>query len=452
MKHYIEHSKETYTDKIFVSYNNQKITFSEFYYNICSKSRSLKNLNLSDQPLVGILLSNPIDIIEIYFSCLQLDISPLIFPSDISEFELKKIIKKYKINFIITEWLRKQQIKTIQDTSFIYNQELSSSYGGCSPIDFEVDIKDINKVQSMHFTSGSTGIPKLVQLTFDNFVNSVSQWDKEIEFLQSDKYIQCLPLNHIAGLSIIMRSQIKGFQCILMKKFNAAQINFEIDNGATLVSLIPSMLKRLLDNRLGRAFPKHFRAVILGGDGSSNQLMKQSLDYKVPIYKSYGMTETCSGISGFWLHKYPDMLGSVGKSFKGTSIKISDSRVLIKGPTVSIHNDDGEKSPQTILTNDIGFFKKRFLFIKGRCDDIIISGGENISLSNIKSLLFQHDSIIDAYLDVNQDDLYGSRITAFIQVSESSLSSQDIYNYLINHLSENQCPQDIQIVDQINHD
>ena len=114
MKHYIEYSKEAYADKIFVSHNKQKITFSEFYYNICSKSRSLKNLNLSDQSLVGILLSNPIDIIEIYFSCLQLDIAPLIFPSDISEFELKKIIKKYKINFIITEWLQKQQIKSIQ--------------------------------------------------------------------------------------------------------------------------------------------------------------------------------------------------------------------------------------------------------------------------------------------------------------------------------------------------
>jgi len=450
MKHYIEYSKEAYADKIFVSHNKQKITFSEFYYNICSKSRSLKNLNLSDQSLVGILLSNPIDIIEIYFSCLQLDITPLIFPSDISEFELKKIIKKYKINFIITEWLRKQQIKSIQDTSFIYNQELSSSYGGCSPIDFEVNIKDINMVQSMHFTSGSTGIPKLVQLTFNNFINSVSQWDKEVEFLQSDKYIQCLPLNHIAGLSIIMRSQIKGFQCILMNKFNAAQINFEIDNGATLISLIPSMLKRLLDNRLGRSFPAHFRGVIIGGDGCSNQLIKQALKSNIPIYKSYGMTETCSGVSGFWVHKFPHMVGSVGRSFKKNNITISNSQIIIKGPTVSPYNHDGENSNNTIFTNDIGFLEKRFLFITGRSDDIVISRGENISLSNISNLLFQHDNIVDVYLDTEKDD-YGTVITAFVEVS-SDLKSQDIYNYLIQHLSENQCPQDIQIVDQINHD
>ena len=451
MKHYINFSKDSYTDQIFLSYNNKNITFNDFYHNVSSKSRALLRLNLSSHNIIGIFVSNPIDILELYFACIQINKTPIIFPYDIHSSELSKIIKKYKIDFIITEWLQKKSINKIKEVSFFYIQELSSSFGGCGPIEFNSLIDDTNQIQSLHLSLGSTGVSKLIKLTFDNFINSVSQWDHEINFSHKDRYIQCLPLNHIAGLSIIMRSQIKGFQCILMKKFNAAQINFEIDNGATLVSLIPSMLKRLLDNRLGRAFPKHFRGVILGGDGSSKQLMKQSLDYKVPIYKSYGMTETCSGISGFWLHKYPDMLGSVGQSFKGTSIKISDSRVLIKGPTVSIHNDDGEKSPQTILTNDIGFFKKRFLFIKGRCDDIVISGGENISLSNIKSILFQHDSIVDAYLDVNQDDLYGSRITAFIQVSKPNVSSQDIYNYLINHLSENQCPQDIQIVDQINH-
>ena len=113
------------------------------------------------------------------------------------------------------------------------------------------------------------------------------------------------------------------------------------------------------------------------------------------------------------------------------------------------YNQDGNNN--TILTNDIGFFKKRFLFIEGRCDDIVISGGENVSLSNIKNLLFQHNNIIDVHLNAEKDDRYGTLITAFVEVSEN-LKSQDIYNYLIEHLSENQCPKDIQIVDQIHHD
>ena len=141
MKHYIEHSKEAYSDKIFISHKNQEITFSDFYYNVCSKSRALKNLNLSKQSSVGIFLSNPIDIIEIYFSCLQLNKIPIIFPSNINIFELSEIIKSYKIDFVITEWLRKKQIQSIKKVSFFYIQELSSSYGGCSDLTFDTNIK-----------------------------------------------------------------------------------------------------------------------------------------------------------------------------------------------------------------------------------------------------------------------------------------------------------------------
>ena len=452
MKHYIENSKDIYNEKFFISYNKKETSFNEFYYNVCSKSRALNSLNISTQDIVGIFLSNPIDTIEIYFSCLQLNKKPIILPSNISSFELQNIITRYKINLIISEWLCKNMIRTIKGASFFYIQELSSSYGGCAPMEFEKNIKNLEAIQSMHLTSGSTGVPKLIKLTFNNFINSVAQWDKEIKFLDTDRYIQCLPLNHIAGLSIIIRSQIKGFESILMKKFNASQINFEIDNGATLVSLIPSMLKKLLDNRLGRPFSNHFKGIILGGDGCSQKTMEQSIKYNVPIYKSYGMTETCSGIAGFWLNKFPDMLNSVGKSFKDTSIRISKSRIKVKGPTVSPYDDKGELSNHTILTSDLGFKKNNFLFITGRCDDIVISKGENISLSHIKNILFQHRDIVDVYLETQQDDHYGTKITAFVQVATDDLNEKNIYDYLSDYLSKSHSPAEIQIVDQINHD
>ena len=77
-------------------------------------------------------------------------------------------------------------ISTIKGASFFYIQELSSSYGGCAPMEFEKNIKNLEAIQSMHLTSGSTGVTKLIKLTFNNFINSVSQWDKEIKFLDND--------------------------------------------------------------------------------------------------------------------------------------------------------------------------------------------------------------------------------------------------------------------------
>jgi len=448
MKHYIENSHIKYTDRHFISYKNNQITFSEFYYNVCTKSRSLKNLNIPNHSMVGIFLSNPIDIIEIYFSCIQLNLVPIIFPSDISTSLLQKTIRDYNINFLITEWLRKKQVQSIDIKLCHYVQELSSSYGGCAPVEFEKNIFNLDAVQSAHLTSGTTNVPKLVELTFNNFVSSVDLWDMEIQFSHSDKYIQCLPLNHIAGLSIIIRSQIKGFETIVMNKFNASQINYEIDNGATLISLVPSMLKRLLDNRSGSSFPSHFRGIIIGGDGCSSQLMKRALKNNVPIYKSYGMTETCSGISGFWLHQFPDKIDSVGKKFKNVRITTDNNRLIIQSPTIA----PDKLGNNTLVTSDIGFIKDKFLFLIGRCDDVVISGGENISLSQIKNVLFKHKNIVDVHLDTYEDDDYGTKITAFIEVTNNEVKPHHISDYIIQNLSKSQCPQDIQIVDKINHD
>ena len=451
MKHYIENSNVNYPDSTFISYKNQQITFSEFYHNVCTKSRSLSRLNLSDNQIIGIFLTNPIDIVEIYFSCIQMNTIPIIFPIDINIKEFQKIISENKINLVITEWLQKKKISNINKTSFFYIQELSSSYGGCSPIDFDSKIQNLNNIQSLHLTSGSTGIPKLISLTFNNFINSVYQWDNELKFSTSDKYIQCLPLNHIGGLSIIIRSQILGFEALIINKFSTSQINNLIDNGATLISLVPSMLKRLINDRQGQPFPKTLRGIIIGGDNCSNKLMQYALKNNLPIYKTYGMTETCSGASGFWLHEYPEMLNSVGKRFKGNVISILNEEIKITGPTVSPKFKILKGENNTINTSDTGYFKGRFLFLTGRSDDIVIKGGENISLSKIKNLLFEHKSVVDLYIETSQDDKIGTVIEIYIELSDSTMSAENLKDYLSKNLSKNQMPSDIIIVDKIHH-
>ena len=104
-----------------------------------------------------------------------------------------------------------------------------------------------------------------------------------------------------------------------------------------------------------------------------------------------------------------------------------------------------------ISTSDTGYFKNHFLFLTGRSDDVVIKGGENISLSKIKNLLFQHQSIIDLYIETYQDDKIGTVIEVYIELSDTSLSSDDIKDFLSNNLSNNQMPSNIIIVDKIHH-
>ena len=448
MKHYIEYSSHHYSDNIFLSYKDQNITFSDFYFNVSTKSRALTSLNLTDTSKIGILLSNPIDIIELYFTSLQLNKIPIIFPVDIQNSELQKIINDHNINVIATEWLRKKQVQKIQNSKFFYIQELSSSFGGCSTLEFEKNINNLDNIQSIHLTSGSTGNPKLIHLSFNNFISSVNQWHQEINFSSTDRYIQCLPLNHIAGLSILIRSQLKGFETILMDKFDSKKINSEIDNGANLISIIPSMARRLLDNRFGRSFPKTLKALIIGGDSCSESLMKELLTYNIPIYKVYGMTETCSGICGFWVNKNPEMLNSVGKPFHQTRISIDNSLINIKGPTITPYDSDNVTTNGKFKTSDLGHFKNRFLFIDGRADDIVITGGENISLSQIKNTLLNHPKIKNVHLVIEKEDHYGDKIIAYIVLKEN-ISISNILDFCKQYLPENKLPKEIEIVEDI---
>tara|TARA_B100002052_G_scaffold299180_2_gene336057 strand:+ start:12314 stop:13663 length:1350 start_codon:yes stop_codon:yes gene_type:complete len=447
MKQYVNLSSELFSDGIFISYNNQEITFSDFYYNVSSKSRILTNLELLDNTRIGILLTNQIDIIELYFSCIQLKKIPIILPNDTTNEQLKIILDKHKIDFIITEWTRKKQIHDIDKVHFQYIQELSSSYGGCASIEFDDNIDDIKSVQSMHLTSGSTGAPKLISLTYENFKSSILQWQEQINFSKNDSYIQCLPINHIAGLSIYLRSQLIGFRTIVIDRFDSNRINYEIDNGANYISLVPSMVQRLINNRSGRPFPKSFKGMIIGGDSCSQNLLKDLISFNIPAYIVYGMTETCSGVCGFWLNDNIEMSGSVGKPFTQTKINIKNSHVVIEGPSITPLYSNGKKTKGIYKTCDIGFFKNKYLFIEGRTDDIIISGGENISKTQIKNILIKNEKIKEVSLEILKDDLIGDKIIAYVVVN-NNLSEKDIINHCLKYLPKNKLPHEIIIVEE----
>ena len=142
------------------------------------------------------------------------------------------------------------------------------------------------------------------------------------------------------------------------------------------------------------------------------------------------------------------MLNSVGKPFHQTRISIDNSLINIKGPTITPYDSDNVITNGKFKTSDLGHFKNRFLFIDGRADDIIISGGENISLSHIKNTLLNHQKIKDVHLVVEKEDHYGDKIIAYIVLNEN-ISISNILDFCKQYLPENKLPQEIEIVEDI---
>ena len=162
---------------------------------------------------------------------------------------------------------------------------------------------------------------------------------------------------------------------------------------------------------------KNFRAIILGGEVCKKNLLMKCIKLKLNVFISYGMTETCSGISGFWLKKYPQHFDSVGKPFKDVNISIDkDKRIKILSPMNMYNYFIKPQKNNYLTTSDLGQIKDNFLYLIGRSDNIIKYKGEKINLEYIKNILIKHDLIVSVKVFINtrknQDDIIVAKVVA----------------------------------------
>ena len=243
-----------------------------------------------------------------------------------------------------------------------------------------------NDVAAIILTSGTTDIPKAVELTYQNFEASCQNWDSFLNFKNNDQFLCCLPLHHIGGLAVLVRALIYDFSINLAESFNSDLLyNLIKANPVSIVSLVPTMLEIHKPDRIDYIT---IEAILLGGGPASNKLLDKYLKNKLNIVKTYGMTETCSGIVGLWIKDYPSKKESSGKPFKDVKIKVINNEVHIKGPMVMKGYLNEKKNNEYHNSKDIGWLDKdNNLFIKMR-KDLIVSGGEN-KLKEIELLLMK---------------------------------------------------------------
>jgi O-succinylbenzoic acid--CoA ligase len=292
---------------------------------------------------------------------------------------------------------------------------------------------DLGSVQGIVYTSGTTGRPKGALLTFGNHFWSATGSALNLGLLPDDRWLACLPLFHVSGLSILFRSVIYAIPVIVHEAFDAERVNRAIDeDGVTIVSVVSAMLQRLLEARGDIPYPASLRCVLLGGGPAPESLLRDCEARGVPVVQTYGLTETASQVATLPPEDALRKLGSAGKPLFPNELQVvrnDDSRcnagepgqILVRGPSVTPgylnRPDETARALQDgwLHTGDIGYVDAEgYLYVLDRRDDLIVSGGENVYPAEVEGVLQAHAAVLEAGVIGVADERWGQAPAAFV--------------------------------------
>lgn len=293
-------------------------------------------------------------------------------------------------------------------------------------------------------TSATTGAFKSVPLRWGQIEAHVKASAEVLGVQPDDNWLAVLPIFHVSGLSIVLRSLYNGTAVSILPKFNADEVlNALNSNRITLVSLVPTVLQRIVNE----IHSHRLRVILLGGEFIPAALIEASLAKRLPIYKTYGMTETFAQSATVSLIDHPDKRDSVGYPLPGVSFEVRNAdaagigEVWVSSPTLmwGYLNQDPIEGP--FNTDDVGYIDDDgYLYIVNRRKDIIISGGENIYPKELEDCLYRLDGVRECAVVPVADDYWGQIPVLFYAGTVSEAAVRD---YMMANLAKYKVPKRI---------
>jgi O-succinylbenzoic acid--CoA ligase len=270
------------------------------------------------------------------------------------------------------------------------------------------DRLDPEKLAWIIFTSGSRGRPKGVRLTFGNLEASAAGSATHLGHAADDRWLLNLPMCHVGGASILVRSAREATTVLLERRFDPMRTAALLRAGdATLGSLVAVTLARTLDVRIGRY--SGVKAVLVGAGPVPPDLVLRATEEGLPALPTYGMTETASQIATARLEDRQVV------ALPGAEIRTVDGRIEVRGPMVSPgYLNEPDRDPEGWFpTGDLGEVDERgILTVLGRADDVIVCGGENVFPGEVEAAIRTHPGIVDVVVIGIPDPTWGSEVVA----------------------------------------
>jgi O-succinylbenzoic acid--CoA ligase len=301
---------------------------------------------------------------------------------------------------------------------------------------------DMDDICCLVLTSGSTGAPRPIPLSYGNFLWNAVGSGFNIGVHPEDRWLCCVPLSHIAGLGIVMRSVIYGTTAVLHDGFDVDRVGAALESdGITLVSLVATMLTRLLEAGADLSGP---RAILVGGGPVPEEPLEEALAKDATVVQTYGLTETCSQVTTLAPADARRKVGSAGRPLLTTHLRIQDGEILVQGPTVAPGSFDADG---WLHTGDLGHIDEDgFLYVSDRIDDLIVSGGENIVPAEVEEVLLRHPEVADAAVVGREDPEWQQAVTAIVVLENSSeVTPDDLRRHCAESLAGFKVPKRVEL-------
>lgn len=447
MKHWIEQRVQDVPNKIALKNGNKTITYKALYEGALQVAAYLRQLNIKR---IGLYIQNDIDHVTFIVGAWLAHVEIVMINTKLTSKEISKQLESVDVQVVYAY----KQLEIIQEVKLI--QDISVQTYDDNQLVNQLNEDDIATIM---FTSGTTGPAKAVPQTFSNHYHSALGCKESLGYDTSTLWLSVLPIYHISGLSVVIRSLIEGFTVIIELKFDITRVmNLIKQEHITHISLVPQTLKWLMDDELNQ--PYALQKILLGGAKLSDDLINQALTYQLPIYNSFGMTETCSQ----FVTASPEMLKhqprTVGKIPTNVQLKILNKNehghgeVAVLGKNVMNGYLNLQQANDTFedgyfKTGDVGSIDDEgYVYIYDRRKDLIISGGENIYPFEIENIISKHPDIINCVAVPIEDEIWG-QVPVLVYESHVTLTEADFQMLLNEYLAKYKHPKHVYKINQI---
>ncbi|KGX89512.1 O-succinylbenzoic acid--CoA ligase [Pontibacillus halophilus JSM 076056 = DSM 19796] len=454
-------------NRVAIVFEGDEITFQQLKEKSLEKAYLLASLGVREGSHVAVLSQNSLEFTYILHGLTYLGAIAVPLNTRLTKQEISYQINDAEcLHFIYEDSFKefaervKQDCLIVRSASFAQLNELEPLKHGTKE---ELKLQDTSTII---YTSGTTGFPKGVVLTYGNHWWSAIGSALNLGIGERDKWSASLPLFHVGGLAILVRSLVYGMTVHLHRKFDAEEVHHEImHKGVTMVSVVSVMLDKLLTLQGEDRYPDSFRCMLLGGGPAPRPLLQRAKERHVPVFQTYGMTETASQIVTLSAEDTLRKLGSAGKPLFQAQIKIvSDEReaapeevgeIHVKGPSVTsgyfkqwqANNDKFQDG--WLATGDLGYLDEDgYLYVLDRRSDLIISGGENVYPAEIESTLNAHPAVRESGVIGVPHEEWGQVPVAFIVVDQV-ITEEELLEFSIERLAKYKVPHAIHTIQSL---